>query len=681
MVEGEYLKNKSTAIAFVLLLAFIGVSVWLVFEYVSAEKQRDLNDWQARLSIMAESQQHVIESWFDEQVENIDELANNPLLQLYVSQSASANLPDDETSRGQLQHLRNLINATADQANIFTPVGKIKNNPGNDINDGIGIVNADGLLLATRYFPANSTAISESYKRAIEKQSIYISNVYDDGVKGPRIIIVVPVKSVQSLSSNDFRAATIAVINPENNLYKLLLKDWLTTKSEETLLIALDENSINYLSPLKNGYELFHKRARGQVQGQPVAAEVAAAESVGEFIMQPDYRLIPVLATARAVRNTSMIMVQKIDVDEAMFESTEHQQFILTIFLLVVFIITISFIAIWRHASSLRLQKAKRRLEARAALLNAVGDSINDHIFLLDHKNRLVFINDSLAKSLLIDNVDMRGKALNHLFNKDITEQFLAIRPDANDVDVRNKEMRLEFNDKRHDYHVSVVALNHPDYKQSHLYVMHDITELKDAQGKHNRLMDGIISTLAQVIDKHDPHCVHHSERTREVAVAIARAMGLPKDRIDALAMAALLANIGKLYIPSEVLTNLEPLTEAEERMLRENINYSVEILKHLDFDGPVIEFVQQKNESLDGSGYPNGLSGEAIHQESRILSVANAFVAMTSSRAYRSGKPVKQVLDILIAEADSRYDRQVIAALFHVAENHSDWLSWQQVS
>jgi HD-GYP domain-containing protein (c-di-GMP phosphodiesterase class II) len=210
---------------------------------------------------------------------------------------------------------------------------------------------------------------------------------------------------------------------------------------------------------------------------------------------------------------------------------------------------------------------------------------------------------------------------------------------------------------------------------------MHDITELKDAQGKHNRLMDGIISTLAQVIDKHDPHCVHHSERTREVAVAIARAMGLPKDRIDALAMAALLANIGKLYIPSEVLTNIEPLTEAEERMLRENINYSVEILKDLDFDGPVIEFVQQKNESLDGSGYPNGLSGEAIHQESRILSVANAFVAMTSSRAYRSGKPVKQVLDILIAEADGRYDRQVIAALFHVAENHSDWLSWQQVS
>ena len=103
-------------------------------------------------------------------------------------------------------------------------------------------------------------------------------------------------------------------------------------------------------------------------------------------------------------------------------------------------------------------------------------------------------------------------------------------------------------------------------------------------------------------------------------------------------------------------------------------------VLRKLKFDGPVIEFVQQKNECLDGSGYPQGISGDEIHQESRILSVANAFVAMTSSRAYRSGKPIKEVLDILMSEADSRYDRHVIAALFHVAENHADWDSWQQV-
>ncbi|HHJ36145.1 MAG TPA: HD domain-containing protein, partial [Gammaproteobacteria bacterium] len=179
---------------------------------------------------------------------------------------------------------------------------------------------------------------------------------------------------------------------------------------------------------------------------------------------------------------------------------------------------------------------------------------------------------------------------------------------------------------------------------------------------------------------KHDPHCEHHSERTKEVSIEIAKAMGLPKERIEALAMAALLANIGKLYIPAEMLTSEHPLTAEDELLLRENVNHSVAMLQGLKFEGPVVEIVQQKNECLDGSGYPAGISGDEIYQESRILSVANAFVAMTSSRAYRSGKPIKDVLEILIAEADSRYDRHVIAALFHIAENYSDWASWQQV-
>lgn len=679
------MNNRPVFVAFILLLLFFSSSVWLVFKYVSAEKQRDLDDWQARLSIMAESQQHAVESWFGTQLENINTLATNPLLQLYVSQSVSDDSASDETSRGQLHHLKNLINATADRAAVFSPINKIKNNIENDIDDGIAIVNDKGVLLSTRYFPMGNEEVGRSYKRAIEKQAAVISNIVDMsqdlGESKPRLIIVVPVRSVQAMQSDDIRAAVVAVINPESNLYSLLLKEWVTTKTEESLLVLLDNDSVNYLSPLKQGYEVFHKQARTGERSQALIAESAAADKIGGFSVSTDYRNVSVLATARVIRNTSMILVQKIDVNEALVEARAHQQFILTIFLLVVFIITISFIAIWKHATSLRLQKAKQRLEARAALLNAVGDSIKDHIFLLDHKNKLVFINDALAASLSIDNTDIRGKALNHIFNNEITRQLLEVKPSDDGENVRNREMRLDFNGTRHDYHVSIVSLNHSGYKQSHLFVMHDITELKDAQGRHNRLMEGIISTLAHVIDKHDPHCEHHSERTREVAVAIAGAMGLPRERVNALSMAALLANIGKLYIPTEILTNMEPLTEEEEAVLRENINYSVEILKGLEFDGPVIEFVQQKNECLDGSGYPKGISGEGIYQESRILSVANAFVAMTSSRAYRSGKPVKEVLDILISEADTRYDRHVIAALFHVAENHSDWLSWQQVN
>ena len=662
-----------------LLLLFIGGSVWLVFEYVSSVKQRDLDDWQARLNIMAESQQSAVEGWFEEQVANISEMAANPLLQLYASQPASE-VVDDETGRGQLAHLRNLINARAEQAGVFTPVKSVKANQANTVNDGLAIFNDEGMMLATRYFPLDNEEVRQAYLQVKQQGGNYISDIFEFGLKQPRLIIATPVSSVQSLGSGDIRAVVVAVINPQGSLYKLLLKNWVTTSTEESMLVTRQDHGVKYLSPLKQGYGLFLQQSPMSTD-LPVSAEAEVISHPGGFSMRADYRRVPVLATARSIRDTSMYLVQKIDETEALAESSVHQTFILTVFLLAVFIVTVSFIAIWRHATSLRLQQAKQRLEARAALLNAVGDSIKDHIFLLDHDNRLVFINDALATRFSVDNTDIRGKALNHVFNNDITDRLLSIKPKAGEDEVRNKEMRLQFKDRRHDFHVSIVGLAHPGYKQSYLYVMHDITDLKDAQGRHNRLMEGIISTLAQVIDKHDPHCANHSQRTREVSVEIARAMGLPQQRINNLSMASLLANIGKLYIPAEMLTTLDPLTEEESKLLRKNIDYSVEILQGLEFEGPVIDFVQQKNECLDGSGYPKGLSGDEIHQESRILAVANAFVAMTSSRAYRPGKPIKEVLDIMISEADSRYDRHVIAALFHVAENHADWDSWQQVN
>lgn len=124
----------------------------------------------------------------------------------------------------------------------------------------------------------------------------------------------------------------------------------------------------------------------------------------------------------------------------------------------------------------------------------------------------------------------------------------------------------------------------------------------------------------------------------------------------------------------------MEPLTDEEEQQMHNAVMDSVGILKNLDFDGPVIKIIEQKNEYLDGSGYPIGLVGDKIIREARVLSVANAFVAMSSARAYRPGKPVKDVLDILLNDSDKRYDRQVVAALFHVAENNSNWKDWQQV-
>ena len=403
-----------------------------------------------------------------------------------------------------------------------------------------------------------------------------------------------------------------------------------------------------------------------------------ARDRTGDFALKTDYRGNPVLVTARIIPGTDWVLMQKIDASEALRESRAHQEFILTVFMLAVFILAVSFVAIWRHATSVRLQKTTDRLTARTALLNSVGNNISDHIFLLDKQDNIIFANATLSHAVGTSVEDIRGRSLHHLFSADTSRRLLEVRESAHEGVANNRVMEIDIGGVNYSYHVSVASMQEGDYRGSVLFVLHDITALKQTQERHNRLLEGIIATLVHAVDLHDPYCANHSERTREVAVAIAEAIGLETESTQTLAMAALLANLGKLNLPRELLTKMQSLTNEEQSRMHGSVQDTINILKDLEFDGPVIDIISQKNEFLDGSGYPAGLQGDAILTESRILSVANAFVAMSSARAYRQGKPVRDVLDTLLAQADQRYDRQVIAALFHVAENRADWSSWQ---
>ena len=670
-------KFKPVIAAAVLLASFLAISIWLIMQYVENERSRDMFNWQDRLSILAESQKRSVEDWLNNQIRNLDELAENPLTQIYLSMSTVEG-EDTEVERGQVAHLRNLLATTAKRSGLFSITRKITSNQANSSNDGIAILDAEPrLLISTRGFPGINQHIIEAVELARRNRRASVHGIYSNEYREPRMIIAVPVKRVQaSTPSMDYPGYVVAVIDPEHSLYTLLSQHWLTTSSDETLLVGGDDNSTVYLSPMKNGYHLFHRAA---ITNNQLAANFARLKT-GGFDLMKDYRGVDVLVTGRSVDNTGWILMQKIDASEALRESMAYRDFVHTIFLLAVFIITVGFIAIWRHSTSVRLQKTARRLAARTALLNAVGDSIRDLIILVNADGNVIFINKALSDCIGISHEDSVGRSLHHIFSIETTEQLLELKNDSVQGKIGNKIMKLSIAENEHDYHVSLVSLKQGGFEDSLLYVLHDITELKDSQDRHNRLLEGIIATLVRATDMHDPHCAHHSERTREVAVAIANAMALPEEKIRALSMAALLANIGKLYLPREILTKLEPLTEEEERMMQQHVMHAIDILSGLEFDGPVIQIIEQKNERPDGKGYPAGLTASSIMQEAKIIAVANAFVAMSSARAYRPGMPVEKVIDTLLEQADEAFDRNVIAALFHIAENRSDWKNWQAV-
>ncbi|HHO59442.1 MAG TPA: hypothetical protein ENJ64_04310, partial [Thiotrichales bacterium] len=192
--------NRAALGASVLLLIFIGVCVWLVFQYVASEEKRDLQNWQERLGLMAEAQKRSVERWLSKQTEALQTLADNPLVQLYVSELSRFDAGGmNEAQLGQLHHLKNLINASARSAGVFTPLKTISSNSAQTVNDGLALYNHDGMLLSTRYFPAQDAFVEAFAQRALAQKKRRISKIYSNPAGQARFVIAVPVSSVQSV--------------------------------------------------------------------------------------------------------------------------------------------------------------------------------------------------------------------------------------------------------------------------------------------------------------------------------------------------------------------------------------------------------------------------------------------------------------------------------------------------
>lgn len=660
----------------VLLLIFFIISVWLIFKYVDTERQRDLANWQSRLGMLADLHRSDIENELRTRREMLRELAENPSLKLYLSQSGSSEQNDDIILAAQLSHVRNLLAVTGERFG-FNLHQESPVNLATTTEYGIAVTDQNGkLLVASKNFPPDTVKIEQQIRQTLQSGTTTFIDIFSTDSGQPAYGYIMPVFQVQETKSQPAIGAVIALLDPRHGLFEQLDNKHLDTGSDETLLLKISEHNLMFISPLLNDFPLFHQIATTT----PLAESLCWQES-GSFTKGFDYRGKNVLAVGRNIGGTPWFIVQKIDAAEALAESDQHQSFLLTSFLLLTGFISVTFIAIWRHSTSVRLQNLSASLEAQTTLLNAVSDNIHDIIFLLDENNDFVFANLSLAKTLGIDPAMATGRNLANVLGLDAAHKLENLHLDPGNHEDSPNIITLPIADTNCTYHVSSLVLPQGKYRNATLYVLHDISELKTAQEKRDRLARGIIGTLVKAVDLHDPYCVDHSSRTREVAMCIAAELNLDQSRRDALEMAALLANIGKLFLPREILTKMEALTDAENEMLKWHIDYAVDILKQLEFEGPVVEIISQKNEYLDGSGYPRGLQANAILTESRILAVANAFVAMASARAYREGRPIKDVLNILLTQCDQHYDRHVVAALFHIAENKTDWGNWKIAS
>jgi PAS domain S-box-containing protein/putative nucleotidyltransferase with HDIG domain len=225
-------------------------------------------------------------------------------------------------------------------------------------------------------------------------------------------------------------------------------------------------------------------------------------------------------------------------------------------------------------------------------------------------------------------------------------------------VAAKNGDLMVEINSHKIEY----------DGKAAVLSVVRDITEKKLAEEDLEKsyemltkIMNGIIQAMEKLVEKKDLYTVGHQKRTAELAGEIAMEMGLPKDQINSIYIAAVIHDIGKIFVSGSILNKKDKLTNEEYDIIKKHPEAGYEVLKSIEFPWPVAEIVLQHHERLNGSGYPFGLKGDDIYLESRIISVADVVEAITFERPYREAYGIDRALGELIKNRGRLYDPEIV--------------------
>lgn len=191
---------------------------------------------------------------------------------------------------------------------------------------------------------------------------------------------------------------------------------------------------------------------------------------------------------------------------------------------------------------------------------------------------------------------------------------------------------------------------------------------LFEAQKHVTDTLSATVTAMVTAIEVRDPYTASHESKVATIAVAIGREMGWDENRLEGMRLAAMVHDVGKIAIPSQILTKPSRLNAAEIALIKEHPETGYSILKDIPFTWPVADMVRQHHEKLDGTGYPLGLKADQILPESKILAVADIVEAMASDRPYRRSHGLEAALRQIESEAGTLLDAEAVricAALF----------------
>ncbi len=187
--------------------------------------------------------------------------------------------------------------------------------------------------------------------------------------------------------------------------------------------------------------------------------------------------------------------------------------------------------------------------------------------------------------------------------------------------------------------------------------------QLKENEKKLKNNLVESVALLAAMVEMRDPYTAGHQHRVAEIAVAIARNLQLPEEQVEGIQLASVLHDVGKIKVPVEILSKPARLSPIEFSLVKEHSQYGYDLLKSVDYPWPIAQMVLQHHERIDGSGYPQGLKGDQILLEARIIAVADVTESMMTHRPYRPALGVDAALKEIQDHRGTLFDPAVVDA------------------
>ncbi len=664
-----------------LLVACVVLSgAWLVMRFAADDYARDLQTWREKLNLIAESRAADVNHWVESHFQDMRTLADNPTLQLYLTELQDA--PAEAT--GDKSYLRNLLVFTAQRSGLSgNAAPAIPANVEQSDGGGLAVLNAKNAIVV-------STAIPDSLRNTVLQRAARtpkgqeaLIDIYKDASGKLYAGFITPVYAIQGEHSPAAEIGkVVALTRVDDRLFGLLKHPGVTEKTLEALLVRHTDAHIEYLSPLQDDTGALVKKTPFEPSS---SAEAALMRDTGGFIAaQKDYRGLPVLATSRAIGRTPWALIVKIDQKEAMAQSSARRSGMIAVFVLLIAVIVLTIVAVWWQAysrrsllRSLHFKKMAREAQAQERLLRLVTDNQPEPLYIVDDKMVVRFANRPAAAKVGMEQGNMAGKSFADVRGAARAEAINEACSAAMAANITLYEVQRVSDGRQEKIarfgfipvpHIPLVTL--PEPTPGVLIVEQDITAVVRERERRTATLRQLVRALIKMVDQRDPFAANHSLMVSELAYRVAVSMDIEPVLAETTSIAAKIMNIGKMAVPVELLTKAHALSEQEKEKVRAAMNSAASLIAHIDFEGPVAKTLKQWQERWDGKG-PLGIAGDDILISARIIAPTNALIGMVSPRSWRDAMSVDAATQLLLSHAGTQFDRNVVIAMLHYIENH----------